>query len=130
MHLMHVLLLRWPGAHLNVSCPVPFERRSPQDQDAEKLESSTPETLEGHQHGAVVQCRSKCIKLGNMLPTTEINTSSPVTPLILCIVCSVAQSCLTLQDPLDCSSPGSSIHGIFQARTMEWVAISCSRGYS
>ena len=35
----------------------------------------------------------------------------------------VAQSCLTLSDPMDCSLPGSSIHGIFQARVLEWVAI-------
>ena len=42
----------------------------------------------------------------------------------------VAQSCLTLCDPMDCSLQGSSIHGIFQARILEWVAISSSRGYS
>ena len=35
----------------------------------------------------------------------------------------VAQSCLTLCDPMDCSLPGSSVHGIFQARVLEWVAI-------
>src|SRR5574340_333769 len=35
----------------------------------------------------------------------------------------VAQSCLTLSEPMDCSLPGSSIHGIFQARVLEWVAI-------
>ena len=35
----------------------------------------------------------------------------------------VAQSCPALHDPMDCSSPGSSIHGIFQARVLEWVAI-------
>ena len=35
----------------------------------------------------------------------------------------VAQSCLTLSDPMDCSLPGSSIHGIFQARVLEWCAI-------
>ena len=45
-------------------------------------------------------------------------------------VCSVTQSCLTLCDPLDCSPPGSSVHGIFQVRILEWVAISSSRGYS
>ena len=39
----------------------------------------------------------------------------------------VAQSCLTLCDPADCSPPGSSIHGILQARILEWVAISFSR---
>ena len=35
----------------------------------------------------------------------------------------VAQSCLILSDPMDCSLPGSSVHGIFQARVLEWVAI-------
>ena len=39
-------------------------------------------------------------------------------------------SCLTLCDPMDCSLPGSSVQGIFQARTTEWVAISFSRGSS
>ena len=39
----------------------------------------------------------------------------------------VAQSCLTLSDPMDCSLPGSSIHWIFQARVLEWGAIAFSR---
>ena len=39
----------------------------------------------------------------------------------------VAQSCLTLRDPMDCSLPGSSVHGIFQARVLEWGAIAFSR---
>ena len=42
----------------------------------------------------------------------------------------VAQTCLTLFDPLDPSLPGSSVHGILQARILEWVAISFSRGSS
>ena len=42
----------------------------------------------------------------------------------------VAQSCLTLCDPMDCSPPGSSVHGFLQARILEWVAISFSRGSS
>ena len=41
-----------------------------------------------------------------------------------------AQSYLTLCDPMVCSLPGSSVHGIFQARVLEWVAISFSRGSS
>ena len=41
-----------------------------------------------------------------------------------------AQSCLTLCDLMDCSSPGSSVHRIFQERILEWVAISSSRGSS
>ena len=39
----------------------------------------------------------------------------------------VAQSCPTLSDPMDCSPPGSSVHGIFQVRVQEWVAIDFSR---
>ena len=42
----------------------------------------------------------------------------------------VTQSCLTLCDPIDCSPPGSSVNGILQARTLEWVAIPFSRGSS
>ena len=38
----------------------------------------------------------------------------------------VVQSCLTLSDPMDCSVPGSSIHGIFQATVLEWGAIAFS----
>ena len=66
----------------------------------------------------------------------------------LCCSCSVAQLCLTLCmpgfpvlhylpelgqtscDPMDYSPPGSSVHGVFQARMLEWVAISSSRGSS
>ena len=42
----------------------------------------------------------------------------------------VTQLCLTPCDPMDCSLPHSSVHGIFQARVLEWVAISFSRGSS
>ena len=38
----------------------------------------------------------------------------------------VAQSCPTLSDPMDCSLPGSSIHGVFQAKVLEWGAIAFS----
>ena len=41
----------------------------------------------------------------------------------------VAQSCLILSDPMDCSLPGSSIHGIFQAKVLEWGAIAFSKSY-
>ena len=42
----------------------------------------------------------------------------------------VAKSCLTLCDPMDCTLPGSPVHGISQARTVEWIAISFFRGTS
>ena len=44
--------------------------------------------------------------------------------------CLVTKPCPTLCDPMDCSLPGSSVHGISQARILEWVAISFSRGSS
>ena len=43
------------------------------------------------------------------------------------VLCLVAQLCLTLCDPIDCSPPGSSVHGILQAGILEWVAISFPR---
>ena len=55
--------------------------------------------------------------------------------LLICLlnrlcVCSVILLCLTLCNSMDCRSPGSSVHGIFQARILEWVAMSSSRGSS
>ena len=48
----------------------------------------------------------------------------------MCVHAKSPQSCLTLCDPMDCSLPGSSVHGILQARVLEWFAISLSRGSS
>ena len=42
---------------------------------------------------------------------------------LCCVAVSCAQACLTLCNPLDCSPSGSSVHGIFQAKILEWVAI-------
>ena len=50
-------------------------------------------------------------------------------PNLMC-GCSFAQSCPPLCGPMDCSPPGSPLHGILQARILEWVAISYSRGSS
>ena len=50
--------------------------------------------------------------------------------LITLCLCMCAQSCRTLCNPVDCSLPGFSVHGISQAKTVEWVAISSSRGSS
>ena len=49
---------------------------------------------------------------------------------VTCVSAKSLQLCLTLCDPLNCSLPGSSIRGIFQARILEWVAISSSGGSS
>ena len=62
--------------------------------------------------------RKKQMRYANYLPNREA------------VYLKVTQSCLTLCDPMDCSLPSSSVHGILQARVLEWVAISFSRGYS
>ena len=61
-------------------------------------------------------------KYSQMIPVTKISD-----PLLLCVH---AQSCLTLYDPMDPSLPGFSVHRIFQARILEWVAVSFSKGSS
>ena len=53
-----------------------------------------------------------------------------ILPFPVCMPAKLLQSCLTLCDSVDCSPPGSSVHGIPQARKLEWVAISSSRGPS
>ena len=50
--------------------------------------------------------------------------------VIIKLCCLVTKSCSGLCNPMDCNLPGSSVHGIFQARILEWVAISFSRGSS
>ena len=54
----------------------------------------------------------------------------PIRPWNLCYCCLVAKLCPALLGPIDCSPPGSSIHGISEARILEWVAISFPRGTS
>ena len=49
-------------------------------------------------------------------------------PFVCVYVCTVTQPHLTLCDPMDSSPPGSSVHGILQARVLEWVAMPSSRG--
>ena len=49
---------------------------------------------------------------------------------LLCVCAKSLQSCPPLCDPVDCSPPGSSVHGILQARILEWLAMPSSRGFS
>ena len=52
------------------------------------------------------------------------------TSVMTCVPAQSLQSCLTLWDPMECNPPGSSVHGILQARILEWVAMPFSRGSS
>ena len=59
----------------------------------------------------------------------EETTDPPLQECTVCVcVCVCSQSCMTLWNPKDCKPPSSSVRGIFQARILEWVAISFSRG--
>ena len=64
--------------------------------------------------------------LPNPWPRNDVQSLSPL--VIGKVEMLVAQLCLTLCDPMDCILPGSSVHGILQARILEWVAIPFSRG--
>ena len=59
----------------------------------------------------------------------HMNTNKPFSAFCV-YLCVVAQSCPTLRDPTDYSLPRSSVHGVFQAIVLEWIAISFSRGSS
>ena len=66
-----------------------------------------------------IQCTSWCYMVGPCWLSS-----------LYVYACSIAHSCLTLCDPVDCSPPGSSVHEILQARILEWVAMPSSGGSS
>ena len=65
----------------------------------------------------------------HLLSSNWVSLSSKTLP-VPCYCAKSLQLCLTLCDPMDCSPPGSSVHGILQAKILKWVAISLSRGSS
>ena len=70
---------------------------------------------------------------GNLLHYRQILyqlSDQKIHDIIYILLCLVVQSCPTCCDPIDCSLPGSSIHGIPQARILEWFAMPSSRGSS
>ena len=76
-----------------------------------------------------------CIDIVQMLSSVDLSLTNHICLFTLKLgdknlLSEVTQSCRTLCDPMDCSLPGSSVCGIFQARVLEWVAISFSRGSS
>ena len=76
---------------------------------------------------------SKVAKITNFLLVIFSADFSMATSLFksgTCVCAKSLQLCLTLCDPMDCSLPGSSVHGILQARLLEWVAMPASRGSS
>ena len=71
----------------------------------------------------------KCFKPNQMILVYKLKRLFRVMISYLCMCTkSVTQSCLTLCEPMNCSSPGSSVHGILQTRMLEWFAVPFSRG--
>ena len=77
----------------------------------------------------IVQLSHPYMTTGKTTALTRWTFGDPIL-YVCCCCCLVTKSCPTLRDPMNCSLPGSSIHGISQARILEWVAIFFSRGSS
>ena len=69
-----------------------------------------------------------CSRKGRAGPL--VTQAGPNSTPLLCVCAQSFQSCLTLCNPMDCNPAGSSVHGILQARILEWVAMPSSRGSS
>ena len=76
------------------------------------------------------QNSSQLIFLIYFMSVNDLNFPLNALVFLACVFVLLAQLCLTLHNPTDCSPPGFSVHGILQARILEWVAISFSRGSS
>ena len=72
-------------------------------------------------------CGINCMTIADFMFLYDVTSFNHHSCLVKVLV---AHLCLTLCDPMDCSLPGSSVHGILQARILEWVAIPFSRGSS
>ena len=94
---------------------------------SQSMEASLDPTIHSSEQ---VHPSKQCQSNGELtLPTVESTTvAKQKVKVQVCFVCLAAQSCLTLCSPVDCSPPGSSVHGIFQARMLEAVAIFSSGG--
>ena len=119
----------------------PFSRGSSQTRNWTQVSCIAGRVLTSWVTKEGMQCFTNPRVLPGFLCRKVLTTSTTyatylLPPLPLCKMCSLARcccclvtkSCPTLCDPMDCSPPGSSIHGIPQARVLEWVAISFSRG--
>ena len=65
-----------------------------------------------------------------MIPLVRATCVCVCVCVYVCVCAQLLQSCLTLCDPMDCSPPGSTVHGTVHARILEWVAMPSFRGSS
>ena len=118
-------------------------RIGPESSRTDVLEERGRDTMDawaqrkGHSRTQQEGCHSQAKRVSGVNPgnTTILEFQPPElwenkSLLLMLCVYSVAQLCPTHSDSRDCSPPGSSVHGILQARILEWVTISYSRGSS
>ena len=99
-------------------------------QDNQKMGTRSKQTFAQRRHTVTQKHMKKCSK-SLVIREMQIETTMRYHLTLVRMKWSEAtQSCPTLCDPVDCSPSGSSVHGILQARILEWVAISFSRGSS
>ena len=87
-------------------------------------------TLSGLSHRYTSMCTKQYVHKAILSRTASNKPETTQMSPLWAVCCLVAKSYPTLCDPMDCSMPGSFVHGISQGRTPEWVAISFSRGSS
>ena len=86
------------------------------------------ETARPRSHTSFLLCCCNCST--SLFLLSVFYCAWPVHSTLFYVLCLFAQLCPTLCDPRDCSPPGSSVHGILQATTLEWAAMPSSRGSS
>ena len=107
------------GKNTGVGC-MPFSRGSFRPRDGTHVSSSS----------CIAGGFFTAEPLGKPCPRGSQEQTAPYFCLPVCMCVLSLQSCPTLCDPMDSSPPGSFVHGIFQARILEWVAMTSSRGSS
>jgi len=110
------------GTYLTIFCSGDYRAKSPQNMPAHHKNSCFFLLLSILPSGRWLKVARKLMTWADA-PGARLG-------LQLCKESDIAQACLTLCNPMDCSLPGSSVHGIFQARVLEWAAVSFSRGSS
>ena len=123
---------------------IPFLRHKLRNSQVEEMRRARKAWEKGTNFHALSKCHSSRLSIhqpGTCSPTWKLPKPSAsgflwqlhyafMSDHIIIVNSEVAQLCPTLCDPMDCSLPGSSVHGIFQAIVLEWIAISFSRGSS
>ena len=130
--LSHVRLFAIPWTILYIAHQAPLSMEFSKQEYWSGLPFPPPGDLPDSGIGPAVSYIS-CIGRWFFLPLSKIGSKFNIVPDSIYYLVErkekVAQSCPTLCDPMDCSLPGSSTHGILQARILEWVAISFSNAW-